>query len=97
MNSNIATNFELVKSRINQTSSSRDEMIRALSNLESAINNATEWQGVDATAHKSALLDFCQKLKNSAAWMEAAGNQAISHAERLYERAQSDRNARIFD
>ena len=95
---NIATDIELVKSRINSLSGSRNEMISSLKTLESAINQAQQWQGVDAEAHKKVLLDFCDKLESCASWMEAAGEQAISHSEQLAERAINDsKTAKIFD
>lgn len=97
MGSNIATNLELVRSRIDGTTSSRDEMIQSLTNLEQSIQQATEWKGIDAEAYKAALLDFCKKLKSSAAWMEAAGSAAKIHSQKLYDRAQRDQNARIFE
>lgn len=97
MNNNIATNLQLVESRIKSTSSSRENMISALNNLEQTINSTNQWQGVDADAHKSALLDFTKKLKSSAAWMEAAGNAAISQSTKLHDRAEQNRNARIFE
>lgn len=98
MNGNIATEIELVKSKINSTASSRNEMLASLKNLESVINSASEWIGADATAHKAALLDFIKKLRSSAAWMEAAGNQAVAHSQALHERAMKDKQtARIFN
>ncbi len=97
MANSIATNFDLVKNNIARTASSRDDMIRALTNLEQTINQTAQWQGVDAESHKAALLDFSQKLKSSAAWMEAAGAASIDHAKKLIERAERDQNARIFE
>lgn len=98
MNNNIATNYEIVLQKIKSTEASRSEMISALNNLVQTINNTTDWKGVDATKHKEVLLDFCQKLTNCARWMEAAGEQAIEHSNRLKERAwESQRTAQIFD
>ena len=95
---NIATDVELVKSRINSLSSSRNEMISSIKALENAINQAQQWQGVDAEAHKKVLLDFCSKLESCASWMEAAGEQAINHSQQLAERAINDsKSASIFD
>lgn len=93
MNNNIATNYDLVEQRIKNTASSREGMISSLKNLSQTIQNTTQWQGADAEKHKTALLDFCDKLTNCARWMEAAGNQAIAHSSRLKERALKDQNS----
>lgn len=98
MNNNIATNYDIVEQKIKGTEASRSDMISSLQKLAQVINNTTDWKGVDADKHKAALLDFCQKLSNSARWMEAAGVQALQHSNKLKERAlASQRTAKIFD